>query len=141
MLSPINNFAFYSSTFLQDLQGTGFHVEPDVINRLHPNEQTTITVTAKQEKEGDANVLVTAFVSGSLSYQITLRGKFVVPDLHFYTDTLEFGSIKRGRESLRNKNTLISTQTGTDPCRHTLVSFSLFGLIAEKFHFHNSANT
>ncbi|CDI85439.1 Hydrocephalus-inducing protein like protein, related [Eimeria praecox] len=80
----------------KDLQGTGFHVEPDAIGRLHPNEQATIAVTAKQDKEGDANVLLTAFVSGSLSYQISLKGKFVVPDLHFYTDTLDFGSIKRG---------------------------------------------
>ncbi|CDJ53112.1 hypothetical protein, conserved [Eimeria brunetti] len=80
----------------KDLQGTGFHVDPDVISRLHPNEQTAIAVSAKQDREGDANVLLTAFVSGSLSYQITLKGKFVVPDLCFHTDTLEFGSVKRG---------------------------------------------
>ena len=99
----LTGFPFDSCASLQELQGTGFHVEPDVISRLHPNEQTTIAVTAKQDKEGDANVLLTAFVSGSLSYQITLKGKFVVPDLHFYTDILDFGSIKRGMQHEEQK--------------------------------------
>lgn len=67
-----------------------------MINRLQPKEKTTITVTAKQDKEEDANVPLTAFVSGNLSYQIILKAKFVVPDLSLSTDTLDFQSIKRG---------------------------------------------
>lgn len=67
-----------------------------MVNRLQPNEQATIAVTAKQHKEGEVCFPLTLSVSASLSYQVYLKAKFVVPDLQISVERLEFGGVRRG---------------------------------------------
>ncbi|KAL8270019.1 hypothetical protein Esti_006052 [Eimeria stiedai] len=78
------------------LPGTGFSVEPDFVNRLQPNEQFALALTAKNETEGETSFPLTLVVSGGIAYQILLKATFVIPDLQISTDKLEFGVVRRG---------------------------------------------
>ncbi|KAL8431118.1 hypothetical protein Efla_004639 [Eimeria flavescens] len=84
------------------LGGSGFSVEPDVIHRVQPKEQLAMAFSAKHEWEKEAIFPLTIWVSSSVTYKIDLKAKFVIPDLVFSADKLEFGEVWRGfRKTLR----------------------------------------
>lgn len=91
----------------QELTNNGFSAEPDTISRLHSREQTTITITAKQEKAGDVAVPLILSVSSNITYEVLLKAKFVVPDLQFSAEKLQFGGVRRG--ATKSPSTFLST--------------------------------
>ncbi|OEH79817.1 hydrocephalus inducing related protein [Cyclospora cayetanensis] len=86
----------------KDISGSGFHVEPDLLRHLQPNEQAAIEITAKKAKEENVVVPLRVLVSKSLTYQILLKAKFVVPDVQFSSESLDFGGVRKGlRKTIR----------------------------------------
>ncbi|CBZ51361.1 conserved hypothetical protein [Neospora caninum Liverpool] len=86
-----------------------FSVEPEIIHRLVPGEEATLTVSTASDKEGSVSgVLQLQSAEGTL-YTVHLRASFVVPDLTISTDKVDFGTVKRDQRKtvfVRFKNTV-----------------------------------